>query len=87
MRVPKSNTVMLKKPYSAFARLSVYMNSKGTSLFKAPQMFTVILISGSQKCSHPIQAELLRNVMCIYSFLRSRNLAFLSLIPCTSSAW
>ena len=59
MEMPKSNTVMLKNPYSAFDRLSACVNSKGTSLFKAPQMFTVVAISGSQKCSHPIQAELL----------------------------
>lgn len=81
MRVPKSNTVMLN---AACARLfSVYDLQR----FKAPQIFTIILISGSQKCSHPIQAELLRNVMCTYSSLGSRNLAFLSLIPCTGSAW
>lgn len=86
MWVPICNTVMLKKPSSAFARLLVCMNSKGTSPFKVPQMFTVILISGSQECSHAIQAELLRSVICIDSSLEFRNLAFLSLIPCTGSA-
>lgn len=59
MEVSKSNIVMLTKPYSAFDRLSACVNSKGTSLFKVPQMFTVIVISGSPKCSHPIPAELL----------------------------
>lgn len=57
--MPKSNIAMQKKRYSAFDRPSACVNSQDTSGFKPPQMFTVIEVSGSQKCSHPVQAETL----------------------------
>lgn len=49
---------MLKSPYLVFDRPPACVSSEDASLFKAPQMVTGV-ISGSQNCAHPVQAELL----------------------------